>query len=140
MSTVGITLARALRSQVLGTQGNDYLEGDAFANYINGGPGHDTIRGGRGNDFIVGGAGSDQLRGDGGNDVFAFYRGQPGSRDVDTVRDFQHGHDVLFLQGYSAEDVTLTVRSWGTLVDAGDVHVRVLGVGFDASDIEFTYA
>ncbi|MFK7733466.1 MAG: hypothetical protein AB8B48_17735 [Pseudomonadales bacterium] len=47
---------------VIGSQGNDSINGDALANELNGGLGNDTIRGGGGSDRLVGGAGNDDLR------------------------------------------------------------------------------
>nr|WP_304665064.1 calcium-binding protein [Pseudomonas savastanoi] len=69
---------------IIGTQGGDYLMGDAKANVINGLDGNDTLYGGAGNDTLDGGAGNDRLYGESGNDTYLFYRGM----GQDTVTDF----------------------------------------------------
>jgi Tol biopolymer transport system component len=52
-----------------GTNGNDTLTGDNFANTINGKAGEDILYGNDGNDTISGGAGNDIAYGGNGNDV-----------------------------------------------------------------------
>jgi Ca2+-binding RTX toxin-like protein len=53
---------------LIGTDFNDTLNGDANANRLEGGAGSDTLRGGTGNDTLVGGAGNDTLDGEAGAD------------------------------------------------------------------------
>jgi Ca2+-binding RTX toxin-like protein len=54
---------------LIGTPGNDGLEGSWGDDTITGDAGNDSIRGGDGNDLVDGGLGNDTIRGDGGNDT-----------------------------------------------------------------------
>nr|MBP6277031.1 calcium-binding protein [Limnohabitans sp.] len=55
---------------VLGTAGNDTLDGSAYTTglSLSGGTGNDVLRGGLADDTLIGGAGDDTLRGGGGTD------------------------------------------------------------------------
>lgn len=62
---------------IIGTKGNDIINGTAFDDVIYGGGGRDVIHGGDGNDEIWGGpGGKDWLYGDAGNDVLKGGGGQ----------------------------------------------------------------
>lgn len=97
--------SRAVRIDA--TQGNDKLIGSAFGDVfrglggndiLRGGLGDDTLEGGDANDVLVGGKGADDLTGGGGADSFRFTEVQRKSAlDVDVVRDFQQGLDVIDL-------------------------------------------
>jgi Ca2+-binding RTX toxin-like protein len=56
---------------VLGTAGNDTLDGSAYTSglTLNGGTGNDVLRGGLADDTLIGGEGDDTLRGGGGTDI-----------------------------------------------------------------------
>src|SRR5581483_5895339 len=54
---------------VVGSEGNDLLMGDASANRLDGGGGNDVVSAGAGDDTLVGGAGDDTLFGGTGADV-----------------------------------------------------------------------
>src|SRR6201996_494284 len=56
------------RATIVGTSGNDVIEGTEKADVIWGGPGDDKIYGGLGNDIICGGPGDDLIHGGRGND------------------------------------------------------------------------
>ena len=56
------------RATIVGTAGDDVIEGTEKADVIWGGPGDDKIYGGLGNDIICGGAGDDLIHGGRGND------------------------------------------------------------------------
>ena len=75
---------------IIGGKGNDTLEGDNAANYINGAEGNDVIRGFGGNDSLFGGTGNDWIHGGAGDDILAGEAGIdtliPGEGN-DTVRD-----------------------------------------------------
>ncbi|TMH33423.1 MAG: type I secretion C-terminal target domain-containing protein [Betaproteobacteria bacterium] len=103
---------------LIGSAGNDNLNGDANANTITGnggndllhglggndtitsgsgtdalygGAGNDTLSAGGGNDILVGGAGNDTLTGGSGADVFAWNladKGSAGTPAVDIITDF----------------------------------------------------
>ncbi len=80
--------ARQRRCDIVGTPGNDVLQGNASDEVICGLGGNDTIRGGGGNDVLLGGDGNDTLVGGPGRDfVFGgrgndLLLGRDGSRDV----------------------------------------------------------
>jgi Ca2+-binding RTX toxin-like protein len=54
---------------ILGGSGNDFIQGNPFANKLVGNAGNDTIFGGDGNDTLIGGPGNDLLDGQGGTNV-----------------------------------------------------------------------
>lgn len=56
---------------VLGTAGNDTIDGSAYTAglSLSGGEGNDVLRGGLADDTLIGGAGDDTLRGGGGTDI-----------------------------------------------------------------------
>ena len=64
---------------LIGGHGNDYLQGDPFANKLVGNAGNDTLWGGEGNDTLEGDAGHDQLFGQGGDDTLL---GKDGAKDT----------------------------------------------------------
>jgi Ca2+-binding RTX toxin-like protein len=91
------------RVTIMGSPGNDRLNGTASRNVIfagngddsvDGGGGRDVICGGEGNDTLAGGAGSDELSGDNGNDRldggpgldYGVYENSPGPVSVDLSR------------------------------------------------------
>ena len=61
---------------VVGTSGDDTLDGDSGRNVIYGGEGNDSIEGGGGHDALYGGAGDDVIYGEGGSDLV--YGGERG--------------------------------------------------------------
>jgi len=56
------------RATIVGTNGDDVIQGTEKADVIWAGPGDDTVYGGLGNDIICGGAGDDLIHGGRGND------------------------------------------------------------------------
>jgi Ca2+-binding RTX toxin-like protein len=54
---------------ILGTTGNDTLDGKNGSDCLVGGGGHDHLNGGQGNDVLIGGDGDDTLNGGSGQDV-----------------------------------------------------------------------
>ncbi|MBT3140317.1 hypothetical protein [Falsiruegeria litorea] len=78
---------------VIGTDYNDYLYGDAEDNILFGGGGDDRLRGDDGNDTVVGDAGTDELRGGSGADLFVFNRGS----ETDVIKDYQDDVDIIEL-------------------------------------------
>ncbi len=93
----------AFNDNVIGSLGDDYLDGRG---------GNDTVNGNNGNDSVMGGAGDDVLRGEQGNDTLVggigadsfFFAVAPGSANADVVSDFAPASDKLWLDGnvYSA--------------------------------------
>lgn len=127
-------------SQLVPTDGNDYLLGTDGSNYLQGLVGHDELFGGVGNDTLDGGAGDDWLRGGLGNDTFVFGRGYgldvisssiaswdntPGKLDV-----------VRFADDITPDDIEIS-RSWFdlylTIRDTGD-QLRIEGYFTDEVD------
>ena len=91
---------------LVGSDGNDSLDGDVGRDVLRGGTGNDELEGsdgkdelygGKGRDHIEGGEGNDQLAGGGGSDVFEF---DPGS-GRDTITDWRFGSDVMDLDDFS---------------------------------------
>jgi Ca2+-binding RTX toxin-like protein len=71
-ANVGVDLIAGGFANVVGSNFNDTITGNAVNNILIGLDGNDTLRGGDGNDMLVGGAGSDGLFGGAGNDIFVF--------------------------------------------------------------------
>lgn len=66
---------RGERATIVGTAGNDDIDGTSGRDVIQGRAGHDEIEGHGGNDLICGGAGADDLEGDRGRDRLFGNRG-----------------------------------------------------------------
>jgi Ca2+-binding RTX toxin-like protein len=64
------------------------LTGNLAVNVLSGLAGNDTLDGGSGNDTLTGGL---------GNDTFLFSSGIKGNKNIDTVKDFVHGQDKIYL-------------------------------------------
>ncbi len=73
---------------IIGLGGNDTINGNGGNDYISGGSGNDVIHGGAGDDLISGGAGNDTIFGDDGNDLLS------GGAGIDAL-DGGNGNDVL---------------------------------------------
>lgn len=85
---------------------------------INGTTRADTLNGTAAADAIRGFDGNDRLTGNGGDDVFIFGTdSRSGQRSVDTITDYQVGHDFIGLEGGAA------VR---TIIDTGSAIVITL--------------
>jgi beta-glucanase (GH16 family) len=87
-----------------GTEGdNSPLVGTAGNDTINGLGGRDAIYARAGNDVIVGGPGIDALFGEGGSDTFEFnFVSESVGRFRDVIRDFQQGADKIDLSAIDA--------------------------------------
>ncbi len=79
---------------VVGGSKNDKLTGDSKANSLDGRTGNDVLSGEGGNDTLIGGGGKDTLTGGAGKDHFVFTTA-PGTKNVDTLKDFEHNKDVF---------------------------------------------
>jgi Ca2+-binding RTX toxin-like protein len=64
------------------------LTGNLAVNVLSGLDGNDTLDGGSGNDTLTGGL---------GNDTFIFSQGIKGNKNIDTLKDFVHGQDKIYL-------------------------------------------
>ena len=115
---------QAVQSQIIGTPGDDLLEGGdqgevikglAGNDVLRGGGGDDMLAGGAGDDMLDGGAGNDSLNGGAGNDTYVFARGY-GADTIHEVDDATNNFNtVSFGADMSADDVVLT-RSGNDLV------------------------
>jgi Ca2+-binding RTX toxin-like protein len=77
--------------------GDDRVIGGDRNDFLVGGGGNDSLSGQAGNDKFIGGGGNDVLRGGTGNDTFIFNAALNSSTNVDTIRDFGLGDDILHL-------------------------------------------
>ena len=90
---------------LVGSERDDALTGNAFANRLEGGDGSDDLRGDDGEDLLVGGAGGDRLFGGSDRDIFDFNSvldigKKKGLRDV--IGDFEHKTDRIDLSTIDA--------------------------------------
>jgi Ca2+-binding RTX toxin-like protein len=74
---------------LIGSDYNDTLSGNAGVNVINGGEGNDVLNGMGGNDVLAGGAGSD---------VFAFTTALSATANLVRIEDFTKGEDTIRLE------------------------------------------
>ncbi|MGQ0689755.1 MAG: calcium-binding protein [Limnobacter sp.] len=92
---------------ITGGNGSDTLIGRAGNDTIHGGTGNDSLDGESGNDTLDGGAGYDYLYGGSGNDTYLFNRGS-GSDRVSSYDSTLGKQDVIQLgSGISTSDITL---------------------------------
>ena len=94
--------------QLYGQDGNDKLDGDKGKDTLQGGHGHDTVEGGKDADRINGGYGNDKLEGGRGSDVL---RDHYGVNRVDGGR----GNDIYELDG-AQEDYHFEMLANGAVV------------------------
>ena len=132
----GVTIENAT-----GGSARDLLWGNEVANTLKGLAGNDVLNGFGGNDRLIGGTGDDRLTGGAGDDLFIF--ANDGS--IDTVTDFQTGHDKIDLSGvdgataayvqYDAvhHQVTIDTNHDGTV----DMFINLLGNNPVAGDYIF---
>ena len=105
---------------LLGSQYNDTLTGNAVANILNGGAGNDMLNGGAGNDTLIGGAGKDALTGGVGADVFSFgaTTESTSGQNHDVITDFVRGTDKIDLSAIDANVFTEGNQAF-TLISSG---------------------
>jgi Ca2+-binding RTX toxin-like protein len=77
-----------LKGNGMGNVLDNKLTGNLTVNVLSGLAGNDTLDGGSGNDTLTGGD---------GNDKFVFSQGIKGNKNIDTVKDFVHGQDKIYL-------------------------------------------
>ncbi len=101
----------------VGTDGNDFLEGDNADNYLNGGKGDDSLFGNGGDDLLIGGEGNDYLVGGDGDDIYHFDPGF-GNDTLDNFQDeSQPNNDIIrFGEGISPDKVTLNRQGFDLII------------------------
>ncbi|WP_146204181.1 VWA domain-containing protein, partial [Prosthecochloris marina] len=106
---------------IIGTDGNDTLNGGPYSDYIKGRDGNDTIYGNDGNDMLIGGDGTDILWGGEGDDILVF-------DTADTI-DGGAGTDTLFVKAGESVDFTSYVSQLSNLeIIQLDIGAKVLGL------------
>jgi Ca2+-binding RTX toxin-like protein len=92
---------------ILGTDGNDVLNGSGGKDVIRGllgddilmgSAGNDDLDGGAGNDQLWGGAGNDTLKGGAGRDIFVFDTKANSKANRDKIADFKVKDDSIWLE------------------------------------------
>ncbi len=133
---------------IIGSNRNDKLTGNAVGNWIKGGNGVDALWGGGGNDRLSGGFGQDVLDGNAGRDILFGGRGadtfvlHAETASADRIMDFDSGVDRLrisaaeFLGGLSAGALTSDQFVKNTTGDAGDASDRFI---YNELNGELTY-
>jgi Ca2+-binding RTX toxin-like protein len=81
---------------IVGTGGNDILEGGAGNDTIAGGSGGDLLNGQAGDDRLSGGLGNDLLFGGAGKDIFVFDKTPAKRNNVDWIRDYSIAEDSIW--------------------------------------------
>jgi Ca2+-binding RTX toxin-like protein len=123
--------------EILGREGDDVLDGGEGNDELFGGDGDDTSDGGEGNDQIDGRGGNDTLTGGPGRDLF-FYYARVDNGD-DTITDFNSADDTILIDGFTAADVELRTENGGTVLilgDRGQIVLRSL-TQLDEDDLAF---
>ena len=116
-----VTFLNGLNNSVKGfDNSDDVINGGLGNDQLEGLSGNDLLRGGIGNDILLGGLGNDQLTGGIGKDRFTLAKGE----GTDTITDFQHGEDLIALEGLSYEQLALTASA-----DGKDTLVNVKSTG-----------
>jgi Ca2+-binding RTX toxin-like protein len=125
---------------IVGTDGDDRMEGTNITDRISGGAGADVLRGGLGDDQLDGGAGDDRLFGGQGNDTYLF---GPGS-ERDTIVEFQGSQDrIRMAPEVSPSDVMATrnnndlVLSLNGSADRLTVSLYFLAPPLEIEEVEF---
>ena len=98
-----------------GTDADDVLEGDAFANILSGGRGNDILIGGAGDDTLIGGGGADTLIGGDGVDIADYTLSAEGVI-VDMANGAAGGGDAL---GDAFSGIEIVQGSYQTTRSAG---------------------
>jgi Ca2+-binding RTX toxin-like protein len=82
------------------------LIGNAGENRLTSTVFNDSISGGAGDDILIGGLGKDKLNGGSGKDIF--FINTNSSDDADTISDFSHGNDLIFLDPEVFSNLSIT--------------------------------
>lgn len=128
-----------------GRGGDDTLFGLGGHDSLYGGGGDDILNGGGGDDWLSGDRGMDQLKGGAGNDTFVLdvpTGDDPpgGPSGPDTIVDFKHGQDTIFLAHFFGDNGELPPEQFvasksGDAVDQDD---RIL-YDTDSGDLYYDF-
>lgn len=121
----------AANNMLNGGMGNDKLTGNDGNDRLIGYDGNDTLAGGNGNDLIFGGDGKDLLTGGTGSDVFYFdslWDSLPGT-NRDTITDFVHGVDKINLRWIDANQILDGEQAFDATIASGAGFTSFSGIG-----------
>lgn len=121
------TLSSSVVTDIVGTTGNNVLNGTSVANRMYGYQGNDTLYGNAGNDTLYGGSGKDYLKGGAGQDIFVFHTAM-GYSGSDIIADFSTTDDRIAL-----DDAIYTALAKGNLA-TNAFRTIVTGGGTDSTD------
>ena len=96
-----VITGRGGNDELLGGKGDDRLGGGGGFDTLRGGGGKDKLLGGGNDDQLIGGKGADILIGGGGGDTFSFVKGD----GKDVIRDFKPGADTINFDARLFSDV-----------------------------------
>jgi serralysin len=127
---------------VLGSNYNDVIIGNAGSNRLDGSGGNDTLKGDNGNDLLngaggndvlYGGLGVDSLAGGGDADRFVFDSALNATTNKDIITDFVHGTDKIVLDddiftkiGVPGILLASSFRKGASVTTAGDADDRII--------------
>ncbi|WP_310739930.1 calcium-binding protein [Inhella proteolytica] len=116
-----------LRQMLLGSAGDDWVQGTKAAEQLEGQAGNDTLKGGAGNDTFRGGTGNDSMEGGAGDDLYLFSLGD-GS---DVISDLSGRSTIRFGAGINPADLrgrrTEETGDLVLMVGSGGDQLRVQG-------------
>lgn len=99
---------------LIGSSGNDTIQGYDGDDILEGNDGNDNINGGNGNDIIIGGKGDDILNGEKGNDTYIFNKGD--GHDIISAAYYYDGDvDTIELKDFNKDDINIK-RVFGDIV------------------------
>ena len=119
----------SLLKEIIGTDGDDNLQGQSANESINGQNGNDTLSGGQGNDILLGDRGSDTIGGGAGNDIIAGDRVDSFDNDGTNELGGDEGNDTLY--GANRADVMNGGNGNDLLFGRGGDDLIFGGNGFD---------
>jgi Ca2+-binding RTX toxin-like protein len=117
-----------LKDNATGNILDNKLTGNMVVNVLSGLAGDDTLDGGSGNDTLTGGS---------GGDTFIFSSGIKGNKNIDTIKDFVHGQDKIYLSADIFSKLAATIKFDGNAPQSlakFDPHYLVSGAKVKAVD------
>jgi len=117
---------------IRGTGTDDILNGSTSDDEIYGLAGSDRLFGDAGNDTLDGGAGTDRLWGGQGADMFVFTP----SGGLDVIYDFQDGVDRIFVEDFTADEISILAYGESDAEIRGSDGTRMVLRGIDPNQID----